>query len=152
MLQTIIRAISRSILKHIDETKRADDLKISNQIAALNQKIDYKINSVLGVIDDSNLDTLREIADQIKDDAKESRSLRSEMIFTNNATNAKIDLIVPVELQNKSMAEWTAMIEAIVAEEIASVKNSNDNSPNRPTIITDPSHPLYTENRMNPND
>ncbi len=81
-----------------------------------------KINKITGLIDDTNLDSIRELADRIKDDAKETQTLRSEMSKADAAIHSKIDTLLPVELQNKSMQEWELMIEDMVAQEVSKMK------------------------------
>jgi cobalamin biosynthesis protein CbiD len=96
-------------------------LEIGTKADNLEKLLHAKIGTVTGLIDDTNLDSIREIADRIKDDAKETQSLRSEMLAADLALSKKIDALIPADLQNKTVQEWAQIIEAIVEEEVTAL-------------------------------
>lgn len=77
--------------------------------------------ALTGLIDDTNLDSIREIAARIKDDATQVQTIRQEMQLEDSRLNSKIDALLPKELHNKTAAEWEQIIEAIVEEEVNSL-------------------------------
>jgi chromosome segregation ATPase len=99
------------------ETKHGELSKAHYDFEAAVKK---QYDALIGIIDDENLDSIREIADRITSEAKESQTIRQDMQNADNALHSKIDALLPKELQNKTVAEWEQFIEDIVAQEIAS--------------------------------
>ncbi|CAB4129931.1 hypothetical protein UFOVP116_185 [uncultured Caudovirales phage] len=99
------------------ETKHGELSKAHYDFEAAVKK---QYDALTGIIDDKNLDSIREIADRITSEAQESQTIRQDMQNADNALHGKIDALLPKELQNKTAAEWEQFIEDIVAQEIAS--------------------------------
>ncbi len=101
-------------LQRDDESIRND---LYQRTGNLEKLLHAKINTVTGLIDDTNLDSIREIADRIKEDAAQTQSLRADMASADAAINSKIDALLPVELQNKTIQEWEMFIQQMVDQE-----------------------------------
>ena len=100
------------------ETKHSELSKAHYDFEAAVKK---QYDALTGIIDDKNLDSIREIADRITSEAQESQTIRQDMQNADNALHSKIDALLPKELQNKTVAEWEQIIEAIVEEEVNSL-------------------------------
>lgn len=93
--------------------------ELSNAHYKLENETKSHYDALTGLIDDTNLDSIREIADRIKAEAKETQTIRQEMQNADVSLNRKIEALLPAELQNKTAAEWEQFIEDIVAQELA---------------------------------
>lgn len=101
------------------ETKH---IELSDAHYGLEAAVKKQYDALTGIIDDTNLDSIREIADRIKAEAQESQTIRQEMQLEDNRLNGKIDALLPKELQNKTAAEWEQFIEEMVTQELAAIK------------------------------
>lgn len=109
-----IQAVDTAMQRSIDATTQLIHNKINT--------VDAKINGFAGLIDDTNLDSIREIADRIKAEAQGTQSLRVETQAAYHFLNGKFDSLMPAEMQNKTAAEWDDLIAGIVAEEAANLR------------------------------
>ena len=74
--------------------------------------------ALTGVIDDKNLDSIREIAERIKTEAKGVQDLREELTQTNKILSDKIDSKIAA-ISGAFNQDWDQIISAIAAEEAA---------------------------------
>lgn len=107
------------------DTLISDNILKTKELSEAHQKLKdetkAQFDALAGVIDDKNLDSIREIADRIKADAAQAQTIRQEMQLEDSRLNSKIDILLPKDLQNKTMQEWEQIIEAIVEEEVTSL-------------------------------
>jgi hypothetical protein len=76
--------------------------------------------ALTGVIDDKNLDSIREIAERIKSEAKGVQDLREELTQTNKILSDKIDSKTAA-ISGAFNQDWDQIISAIAAEEAAKI-------------------------------
>lgn len=149
MLQKMIRAIFRGVFTqmdtntntintritqvdaHVYELKNqvsADEKRITNNFLSiqdmelrLTQTID-NLKSLYGVVDDKNLDSIREIADRIKSEVRGIEQLREDL------RQVTVELTTKIENNTTTINkmfdhDWDSVVATIVSEEINKTSN-----------------------------
>jgi len=150
MLQKMIRAIFRGVFTQMDANtnttneritqvdKKVDELKnqvtvderritnnflsIQDMESKLTQTID-NLKSLYGVVDDKNLDSIREIADRIKSEVRGIEQLREDL------RNVTVELTTKIENNTNTINkmfdhDWDSVVATIVSEEINKTSNN----------------------------
>ena len=150
MLQKMIRAIFRGVFTqmdantntintritqvdaHVDQLKNqvsADERRITNNFLSiqdmelrLTQTID-NLKSLYGVVDDKNLDSIREIADRIKSEVRGIEQLREDL------RRVTVELTTKIENNASTINkmfdhDWDSVVATIVSEEIKKTSNN----------------------------
>ena len=150
MLQKMIRAIFRGVFTqmdantntintritqvdaHVDQLKNqvsADERRITNNFLSiqdmelrLTQTID-NLKSLYGVVDDKNLDSIREIADRIKSEVRGIEQLREDL------SRVTVELTTKIENNASTINkmfdhDWDSVVATIVSEEINKTSNN----------------------------
>lgn len=150
MLQKMIRAIFRGVFTqmdantntintritqvdaHVDQLKNqvsADERRITNNFLSiqdmelrLTQTID-NLKSLYGVVDDKNLDSIREIADRIKSEVRGIEQLREDL------RRVTVELTTKIENNASTINkmfdhDWDSVVATIVSEEINKTSNN----------------------------
>ena len=133
VLSSSVTKLSEQVISNSQEIKQyiVPELKNHNSIIeriildilSVDQKLNQHIANLRGVIDNANLDSIREIADRISEDARELQSLRSNIQQNHDYLNSKIEKFAPAELMHMSDEEWDQYISKIIEEEYKKVKN-----------------------------
>jgi predicted nucleic acid-binding Zn-ribbon protein len=150
MLQKMIRAIFRGVFTQMDANtnttneritqvdKKVDELKnqvtvderritnnflsIQDMESKLTQTID-NLKSLYGVVDDKNLDSIREIADRIKSEVRGIEQLREDL------RKVTVELTTKIENNTNTINkmfdhDWDSVVATIVSEEINKTSNN----------------------------
>ena len=149
MLQKMIRAIFRGVFTQMDTNTNtintritqvdtqldqlknqvsADEKRITNNFLSiqdmelrLTQTID-NLKSLYGVVDDKNLDSIREIADRIKSEVRGIEQLREDL------RQVTVELTTKIENNTTTINkmfdhDWDSVVATIVSEEINKTSN-----------------------------
>lgn len=149
MLQKMIRAIFRGVFTQMDANTNtintritqvdtqldvlknqvsADERRITNNFLSiqdmelrLTQTID-NLKSLYGVVDDKNLDSIREIADRIKSEVRGIEQLREDL------RQVTVELTTKIENNTNTINkmfdhDWDSVVATIVSEEINKTSN-----------------------------
>lgn len=149
MLQKMIRAIFRGVFTQMDANTNTINTRITqvdtqldvlkNQVSAderritnnslsiqdmelrLTQTID-NLKSLYGVVDDKNLDSIREIADRIKSEVRGIEQLREDL------RQVTVELTTKIENNTNTINkmfdhDWDSVVATIVSEEINKTSN-----------------------------